>query len=134
VDATSIYARLQILSSTLLALGQLPQTARVFNAGERIVVPRGDKVDLAFALGAAHDCTGKKLYFAVRDNSTGLVVINVQCTLTDALNVIGTAPLTTTLLATVMSGTYEYERRDADETNPHTIVQGPFIVAQDVRQ
>ena len=122
--------------STLIALGQLPQTSHVFTAGERIVVARGDKVDLPFALGPVHDCTGKKLFFCAKAKATDVApLIDVECTLTDALNVVGTVPLTPTLLATILSGVYEYERRDNDGTsNPHTVVQGAFQIAQDVRQ
>jgi len=129
-------ATVEQVTALLVAMGSLPQTSHVFTAGERIVVARGDKVDLPFALGPAHDCTGKKLFFCAKAKATDVTpVIDVECALSDALNVIGTVPLTPALLATILSGVYEYERRDADGTsNPHTVVQGAFQIAQDVRQ
>lgn len=110
--------------------GFLPQTAHVFTAGEKIVVPQGDVMNLPFSLGSAHDCTGKRLYFYAWDNNTGqLFITKLECTLTDALNVIGTVPLTAVHLATLRSCTYEYVRFDADGTsNKHTIVQGPMVI------
>ena len=129
---TSAFAK----ESTLLGLGYLPKTARTFDAGERIVVPRGDKIDLPFALGPLHDCSGKRLFFTVKKTiDDDAALIDIECPLTDELNVIGTVPLKPELLADSYSGVYEFERRDADGiSNPHTIVQGKFLIAKDVRR
>lgn len=129
VDATTIYARLQALATAVA--GFLPQTAHTYTAGEKIVVPQGDVMNLPFSLGSAHDCSGgKRVFFYAWDNATGaLFITKLECTLTDALNVIGTVPLTATHLNTLRSCTYEYVRFDADGTsNKHTIVQGPMVI------
>ncbi|MDH4164740.1 MAG: hypothetical protein OEW15_18930 [Nitrospirota bacterium] len=113
-----------------------PATPVVFTSGRRIVVARGDKHDWPFNHGARYDCTGgKRVIFYWKEKLTDTALAgSVECTLTDALNVAGVVPFTPLLLPAAFEGYYEYKRYDADGTsNPLTIEQGKFIIAETVK-
>jgi hypothetical protein len=131
IEGSTVLAK----EATLLGMGTLPSISHVFTIGEKIVVARGDTINVPFALGPLHDCTGKHLWFAVKYYlSDAAALFEVECVLSNEANVVGYVPLTATELALAMSGIYEFERvDDVNDSNPHTITQGKFVIVQDVR-
>lgn len=121
--------------TTLIAMGTAPEISHIFTQGEKITIARGDTVNVPFSLGALHDCTGKLLYFAVKEKlSDAAPLFEVLCVLSNEASCIGYVPLTPTETDTAVSGIYEFERvDDVNDTNPHTITQGRFVIVEDVR-
>ncbi|HAS53454.1 MAG TPA: hypothetical protein DCS42_04605 [Nitrospiraceae bacterium] len=106
--------------------------------GSEVLWKRGDADRLTVNLGSAYAKAGSKFYLCIKANQTDnntAAIVNAECTITDASNVVGYIDLTAAQMA--MGGKYyaEIERRDADgASNPRTCWEAVWRITQDTRQ
>jgi hypothetical protein len=106
--------------------------------GDEVSWPRGDADRLTVDLGSAYAKAGARFYLCIKADkaaANSTAIVNRECTITDAANVVGYIDLTALEMAVVGKYYAEIERRDADGTsNPRTCWAADWRIPQDVRQ